>query len=187
VSEPVELHARSRSRTMAIAARLAEGLAGGDLVALRGPLGAGKTAFVRGLASGLGIDTRLVSSPTFVLVQEYPVASSLPPGRPEWLVHVDAYRMETLGDLETIGWEDLTRDERVVVALEWPQRVEAALPATRLEVEIRHGEPHERHLASRPTGPEAPERWHAALRDLVEAEDALGPDEDEAAGEEDTP
>jgi len=71
--------------TEAVAARLAAALRAGDLIALDGPLGAGKTAFVRGLASGLGLDPRVVKSPTFVLHHVY--------GSPPRLHHLDLYRL----------------------------------------------------------------------------------------------
>ena len=95
--------------TEAVAARLAAGLHPGDLIALDGPLGAGKTAFVRGLATGLGVDPRVVKSPTFVLHHVY--------GAPPRLHHLDLYR---LGPGAGIGLLDLDGLlESAPAAVEW--------------------------------------------------------------------
>jgi tRNA threonylcarbamoyladenosine biosynthesis protein TsaE len=97
------------SGTEVVAARLAAGLRPGDLIALDGPLGAGKTAFVRGLASGLGVDPRVVKSPTFVLHHVY--------GAPPRLHHLDLYR---LGPGAGIGLLDLDGLlESAPAAVEW--------------------------------------------------------------------
>ena len=90
----------SVDRTMALGRTLARHVAGGDVIALIGDLGAGKTCLVRGLADGLGIDASDVASPTFVLMHEY----DNPTGRPV-LVHIDAYRITDAADLATIGWQ----------------------------------------------------------------------------------
>src|SRR5690349_20654727 len=87
--------------TQALGRSLARVLAPGDVILLEGDLGAGKTTFVRALASGLGIDPGTVSSPTFVMVNQYRPAA---PGSPE-LVHVDAYRLRSPDDLDSLGWD----------------------------------------------------------------------------------
>lgn len=137
---------RSEAETEALAARLGASLRAGDVVALRGELGAGKTRFVRGLVLGLGGDPRRVSSPTFVLTNHYPIA---PGSGPAELVHIDAYRMRGAEELESIGWEAIL-ESGAVVAVEWPERIESALPAARFEVVIEHAGAEERRLAVRP-------------------------------------
>ena len=92
---------------------LALDLHAGDVVLLTGNLGAGKTAFVRGLAAGLGIDPQEVSSPTFTLIQEYR-------GGRLTLYHVDLYRL-TPREVDDLGLDDLV-DQNGVVAVEWPDR-----------------------------------------------------------------
>ncbi len=120
----VESH--SPDETQALGERLGRALAAGDVVALAGQLGAGKTAFVQGLARGLGVRGR-VSSPTFTSVNEHE-------GRVP-LFHVDFYRLESAAELDHIGFEDyFTRGGVVVV--EWADRFPAALPRERLEVRI---------------------------------------------------
>lgn len=115
----VPLVSSSEAETRAIAVRLARQLAPGAVLLISGDLGAGKTAFVRGLAEGLGIDADEVSSPTFTLVHEYR-GGRLP------LVHVDLYRLER-AELDEIGL-DADLAEQGVVAIEWPERVLRKVP-----------------------------------------------------------
>lgn len=112
-------HSESEADTRAIAARLAGALTAGSVLLLSGDLGAGKTAFVRGLAEGLNIDTDEVTSPTFTLVHEYR-GGRLP------LIHVDLYRLDR-ADLDEIGLdEDLAANG--VVAIEWSERLSRRIP-----------------------------------------------------------
>jgi tRNA threonylcarbamoyladenosine biosynthesis protein TsaE len=112
--------------TRAIAGALAGHLVAGDLVALSGELGAGKTAFVQGAARALGVGER-VTSPSFVLVKSYR-DGRLP------VVHVDVYRLGTLQDVLELGDEVL--DPAGVTFLEWADAVAALLPEDRVEVEV---------------------------------------------------
>lgn len=111
----------SEEETRRIAAALAKDLRAGAIVLLKGDLGAGKTAFVRGLAEGLGIKADDVTSPTFTLVHEYR-GGRLP------LVHVDLYRLER-ADLDEIG---LDQDVAIrgIVAVEWPERLNRKISNT---------------------------------------------------------
>ncbi|MGH7342576.1 MAG: tRNA (adenosine(37)-N6)-threonylcarbamoyltransferase complex ATPase subunit type 1 TsaE [Candidatus Rokuibacteriota bacterium] len=118
----------SEEETQAVAEQLAAGLEPGAVLLLSGELGAGKTAFVRGLAAGLGIDPEEVSSPTFTLVHEYR-------GGRLTLYHADLYR------LDKTTTEDLGLEEQAVaggvLAVEWPDRLTHALPgATRITIDI---------------------------------------------------
>jgi len=117
---------RSQDDTERLAETLAGELRGGDVVLLSGPLGAGKTAFVRGLARGLGVDPDEVSSPTFTLVHEYR-------GGRLRLFHADLYRLGTAA-AEDLGLDELgIRDG--VLAIEWPDRLGHAFRGA-IEVEI---------------------------------------------------
>lgn len=113
-----------------MAATLVE--AAGDealVVALVGPLGAGKTAFVRGLARGLGADPAQVASPTFTIAHEYPA------GHGRRLAHLDLYRVESADELDATGWvEWLAAD--TWLAIEWSDRFPEALPIDRLQVTL---------------------------------------------------
>ena len=110
------------AETESAAAALAALLSPGDIVALYGDLGAGKTAFVRGLAGGLGINAE-VSSPTFALVHDYGAGEN-----GASLVHFDMYRVAGWDDLDTTGFYDYI-DRRAILAVEWAENIEAALPA----------------------------------------------------------
>lgn len=107
----------SEEETAALARDLAPRLRAGDVLLLSGDLGAGKTAFVRGLAQGLGIDPEVVSSPTFTLIHEYR-------GPGLTLYHADLYRLDRAVP-EDLGLED-SRDG--VLAIEWPERLAHVLP-----------------------------------------------------------
>ena len=113
--------------TEALGETLARRLGAGDVVAYRGDLGAGKTAFTRGLARGLGCTGR-VTSPTFTVVNEY--EGRLP------LFPFDLYRLDGEDALYDIGWEDYL-DRGGVCAVEWSERAEAALPRETVWVSIR--------------------------------------------------
>ncbi len=118
----------SPEETYAFGSQFAQRLGIGDCVALIGGLGAGKTALTRGLADGLGLDdTRLVSSPTYVLVQEYIGTSPI--------FHLDLYRMVDPGaELADLGLEEMI--EEGVTIIEWADRAPEALPNNRWEVTI---------------------------------------------------
>ena len=121
----------SEEETEALGARLAVKLEPGAVVAFTGDLGAGKTAFTRGLARGLGIPDR-VTSPTFTIVNEYE-GGRLP------LFHFDMYRLGSSEELFGIGWEDyLARGG--VCAVEWSENVEDALEEDAVRVDIRRGD-----------------------------------------------
>lgn len=114
----MEFVTHSPKETEALAARLAAGLKPSAVIAYRGDLGAGKTAFTRGLARGLGI-TEPVTSPTYTIVNEY-LTGRLP------LFHFDMYRLHSADDLFDIGWEDYL-DRGGVCAVEWSENVAEAM------------------------------------------------------------
>ena len=126
----MELLSHSPEETEDIGARLAQRLGPGAVVAFTGDLGAGKTAFTRGLARGLGIPDR-VTSPTFTIVNEYE-GGRLP------LFHFDMYRLGSADELFDIGWEDYLR-RGGVCAVEWSENIADALEADTVRVDIRRG------------------------------------------------
>jgi tRNA threonylcarbamoyladenosine biosynthesis protein TsaE len=142
-NQAIEYTSRSAEQTVRLGRALAALMKGGDVVAMIGQLGAGKTQLTRGLAGGLGVDPRRVSSPTFVLMSEYP--GRLP------VVHIDAYRMAGLGDLESIGWSDELFDGSVTL-VEWADRIADQLPADRLEITLEHAGESERLIRLTPRG-----------------------------------
>jgi tRNA threonylcarbamoyladenosine biosynthesis protein TsaE len=104
----------SESETITAGRLFAATLNPGDVVLLSGALGAGKTAFVRGMAGGLGADPEVVTSPTFTLIQEYPGAETM-------LYHVDLFRLEP-HEVDDLGLQELMGGE-AIVAIEWPERL----------------------------------------------------------------
>ena len=116
----------SVAETEAFAARLAAHLRPGDVVAYRGGMGAGKTAFTRGLAAGLGVRGE-ISSPTFAIVNEY--------RGPVNLYHFDMYRVLDIDDVETTGFFDYLEQDGILL-IEWSENVEGALPEDTVRVAI---------------------------------------------------
>jgi len=107
-------------------------VAGGTVIAFKGPLGAGKTTMAKGLARGLGVE-ETVTSPTFTIVSEYE-------GRLR-LHHIDAYRLSGTEDFSALGGEDILADPEGVSLVEWSERIEAALPpdAACIELSVQPG------------------------------------------------
>ena len=134
----MQITTHSADETQALGQKLASRLAPGDVIAYFGDLGAGKTAFTRGLAQGLGI-TDPVTSPTYTIVNEY-LSGRIP------LFHFDMYRLSSSDELFDIGWEDyLSRGG--VCAVEWSENVEdAQQDAIRVTIEKDADEPDTRHI-----------------------------------------
>jgi tRNA threonylcarbamoyl adenosine modification protein YjeE len=133
-----QLRVDSARAMIDLAARLGRALAVGDVVALTGPLGAGKTTFVQGLAEGMGVPSeRHVASPTFTLVNEHP--GRIP------LVHVDLYRIGSPAELPELGIEEAY--DRAATAIEWADKYWELLPRDALHVAIKvHGDARELEL-----------------------------------------
>lgn len=125
----LEIVSRSVADTRRIAAALGTLLEAGDVVALVGDLGAGKTAFAQGLARVLGVDEP-VTSPTFAIVQEYDAVVPV--------VHIDTYRLGSADELLDVGLGEYL-DSAVVVIVEWADRFEEVLPAERVVVRLEPG------------------------------------------------
>jgi tRNA threonylcarbamoyladenosine biosynthesis protein TsaE len=148
VSGTLTIAAPTAADMQALGERLGRALAAGDVLALQGPLGAGKTTFVQGVARGTGVPaSRHVASPTFALVNEHP-------GRVP-LVHADLYRIADPRELDELGLSDAF--DRAAVAIEWLDRFPDAAPAERLEIEIEIAADGGRTLTLRPVGARAAE------------------------------
>ncbi|MGD0017392.1 MAG: tRNA (adenosine(37)-N6)-threonylcarbamoyltransferase complex ATPase subunit type 1 TsaE [Verrucomicrobiia bacterium] len=117
----------SAAETIQHGRQLGGKLRSGDILALTGELGAGKTCFVKGIAAGLGV-TQEVTSPTFTLINEYR-GGRLP------LVHIDLYRLETVGDAAKIGIEDYLSGPGVTV-IEWAEKIAPLLPSRVIHVRL---------------------------------------------------
>lgn len=126
-----DLISNSPGSTLDIGRIIGENLTGGQVVALTGELGTGKTCLTQGIARGLGISERYyITSPTFTLINEYP-------GRVP-LYHMDVYRLSGSGDLEDMGYAEYFYGDGVVV-VEWAEKVADILPAGALMIDLEHG------------------------------------------------
>jgi len=119
----------SPEATMALGEQLASALQPGDVLALYGDLGAGKTHLVKGIVRGLGGLPEDVTSPTFTLIQEY---ATDPP-----LYHLDVYRIGQLAELEQMGVEEYLHGDGICV-IEWPERMEPLLPGRTIRLRLKH-------------------------------------------------
>jgi tRNA threonylcarbamoyladenosine biosynthesis protein TsaE len=137
---PRTLETSSEAETEAAGEALGRSLSAGNVVLLFGDLGAGKTAFVRGMARGIGANPDEVSSPTFTIVQEYP-------GRSATLYHVDLYRLEP-AEIDDLGLDDLVSGDGIV-AIEWAERWKGR-PDDVTEVRLEHRGDDRRAIDIRP-------------------------------------
>jgi tRNA threonylcarbamoyladenosine biosynthesis protein TsaE len=143
-SRQISLRLESAGATQRLAARIGRVAEIGDVIALDGPLGAGKTTFVQGLAEGLGVPAeRHVASPTFALVNEHP-------GRIDF-VHVDFYRIRSPAELPELGIEEAY--DRAVTAIEWADRFPSWLPDDTLHLTLEIEAGGSRALQAESSGP----------------------------------
>jgi tRNA threonylcarbamoyladenosine biosynthesis protein TsaE len=132
LTRTIEYNSRSHDETIELGRRIGEQLRGGEVIALVGPLGSGKTHVIKGIAAGAGAgSTSVVTSPTFVLVNEYE-------GGRLQMYHIDAYRLESLRDFEMLGFDDFCQPESVVM-IEWADKVTPILANTEhMTITISH-------------------------------------------------
>ncbi len=110
------------------------------LVTLSGDLGAGKTTFVKGIAKALGIEEH-ITSPTFVIMKIYDLLD----GKFARIIHMDAYRLKGMKHLKVLGWDELLRDPKNLIFLEWPEKIEEAIPQDAKRITFRYSGD-DRHL-----------------------------------------
>jgi tRNA threonylcarbamoyladenosine biosynthesis protein TsaE len=155
--QTVDFVSRNAEQTQRLGIRLGELMEVGDLICLSGDLGAGKTTLAQGIGRGWGMAGR-VTSPTFTLINEYPRARD---GR--ILYHVDAYRLESAGEIITVGLDDLF-DDRGAMMIEWPERLEALLPVERIWISLKYLDEMRRSLRLTAAGPRHTELLKAFRR-----------------------
>src|SRR5438094_891779 len=115
-------------------------LKGGDVLALHGDLGTGKTTFVQGLARGLGIKKN-ITSPTFIIVRQYGI-----PSPQLYFYHIDLYRVENENEIEGLGLLEIINDSKNIVAIEWAEKIEKLLPKKRINLLFEHLEKNRRKI-----------------------------------------
>ncbi len=156
----------SSEETKKIAENFAKKLKGGDIVALYGELGSGKTTFVQGLAKGLGIKKRIIS-PTFIIVRSYKIEFKSQSVRQaqdknsrvnpfdklrtriqesKVFNHIDLYRIEGTKDIEGLGLDEIINDPQNIVAIEWAEKLEKLLPRKRIDVKFNYLSKNKRHI-----------------------------------------
>lgn len=145
----------SLEATYLLGQRLGALLHAPQLIALHGDLGAGKTALTQGLAAGLGVTAR-VTSPTFILVNHYPLANGTT------LVHIDCYRLgeataTAANEAATFGLEEIVEDPQVIVVIEWAERIAPLLPDDHLQITLTRvdDDPTTRQIELLATGPQS--------------------------------
>lgn len=138
---------KSPEETINYALDFASHLQGGEILALHGDLGSGKTTFTKGLAEGLKIND-IITSPTFVLLKEYQTEPNfhLGGGRGGFLVHIDAYRAETIEDIKSVGIEDYLNRSDVILVIEWAEKIKAILPENVINIYFSQGKENERKI-----------------------------------------
>ena len=127
----LDITSKSPEQTVELGRKIGQQLKGGEVIAVCGLLGAGKTHLIKGVVSGTGAeDSRYVNSPTFVIVNEYI-------GRLD-IYHIDAYRLNSTSEFEMIGFDDFC-DSQSVVLIEWADKIESALQGTDyIRIELFH-------------------------------------------------
>jgi tRNA threonylcarbamoyladenosine biosynthesis protein TsaE len=134
---------KNEKETFKLAKDFAKQLKGGEIIAMTGDLGAGKTAFTKGLAAGLSIKN-IITSPTFVLMKNYPIKNNS--RGINQLVHIDAYRLNNGQDLENFGGVDYFKDTHCVTVIEWAERVKDILPAHYFQLQFNINKQNSREI-----------------------------------------
>jgi tRNA threonylcarbamoyladenosine biosynthesis protein TsaE len=137
---------KSPEETIELALKFTKTLKGGEVLAMSGDLGSGKTTFMKGLAEGLKVN-ETITSPTFVLLKSYPGKISPPAGGNKIeLVHVDAYRTDSIEDIKSVGIEDFFNRDDVILAIEWAEKIEEILPKNTKWINFKYKNEKEREI-----------------------------------------
>ncbi|MCH7640767.1 tRNA (adenosine(37)-N6)-threonylcarbamoyltransferase complex ATPase subunit type 1 TsaE [Patescibacteria group bacterium] len=135
----METVTKSAQETKALGEKISNSLKGGETLALTGELGSGKTTFVRGLASGLGIEQRIIS-PTFIILRKYNIPLVYQPKGIKNFYHIDLYRLEGAveSELKNIGAPDIWGKKQNVVAVEWAEKVTGMFPGNTVWIKFEN-------------------------------------------------
>lgn len=128
------LETSSSDQTEELGKEIAQNLRGGDVVCLYGELGSGKTTFVKGLSTGLGIKSRIIS-PTFVVIRTHKVENE---HGIEKIYHLDLYRLHNEKEVSDIGLSEILEDKNAVTIIEWPEKAAHTLPKKRIDIHFEY-------------------------------------------------
>ncbi len=128
---------KSSEETKILAKDFSKVVKSGDFLALYGNLGSGKTTFIQGLAEGLGIKRRIISS-TFIIIRNYDLRPKTKDQRPKAFYHIDLYRIGSIDDLLGLGIDEIINDKNNIVAVEWAEKMGELLPRQRIELHFRY-------------------------------------------------
>lgn len=135
----MEFISKSEKETEDFASSLAKKAKAGDVLALFGDLGSGKTTFAKGFARALGVKSD-VTSPTFVIMKKYPLNKS------KFFLHVDCYRFQNEDDAKGVGLDEYFQNKNFIILLEWPERIEGILPRKAKKIFFRYLNENERQI-----------------------------------------
>jgi len=141
--QEIILYTDSAAQTQELATRFAKQLKGGEIIFLRGPIGAGKTIFVKGIAATLGVKSSPTSA-SFSLMKRYS-------NRKKTLFHIDLFRLSE-GEVFNLGFEEMLADEKAIILAEWPDPIAAMMPQDRLEMDFVLGGGNKRKIILRSFG-----------------------------------
>jgi len=127
---------KSEKQTIALGKKITNNLKGGEILALTGDLGAGKTTLIKGIAKGLGIE-KIITSPTFVLMKIYTIKPKK--SKIKILVHIDCYRITSAQEIDDIGALEYFNDANTVVVVEWADKIKKILPKKIININLNLG------------------------------------------------
>jgi len=140
-----EIITNSKDATQKAGEEIAVKLHGGEILALHGDLGSGKTTFVQGLAKGLGIRSKIIS-PTFIIIRRYEISIKYKVSNIKYFYHIDLYRVEGERDLQEIGIDEIINDPDNIVAIEWAERMGSLLPEKRVDIKFEYVDEEKRRI-----------------------------------------
>lgn len=131
----LKIISKSEKETLNLGKQIARQLKPGDLVALEGNLGAGKTVLTKGIGQELGVK-QVITSPTFVLFKPYPIKNKEKP-KLRWFCHFDAYRFDSAQELEAIGGQEWLENKQAIKVIEWADKIKSLLPKTKIVIKLK--------------------------------------------------
>lgn len=144
-----KLITNSSQETFDLGIKIGQILEGGEILALQGNLGAGKTCFVQGLAKGLGVNGK-VNSPTFNILKVYKISKNIKAKiNPQVFCHIDTYRLRNEKDLLSLGIEEFFNDVKTVTVIEWAEKVKKILPKKTMVIKFKHISENQREISIR--------------------------------------